>query len=926
MVGVCCAAYMSRLGPLAGRDKPLRVLVDSVAPTGAGPGVVVLGEAGIGKTRLVAEARRVLQERGVTTVSGACLRMSSSMPFLPIVDVLQAIASLIGGDVMASALQACPDMVRSELSLLVPELGEDADVPVHVDDQWRRLRLFDSIRRLLAAVAGQVSLVVIVKDVHWADPSTVQLLDYLLAPGHRTGVPFVITGRLDETDSSWVESVTRAGLVRLELGLLDAVATRDEAGDLLGRPVTDAEAEQVYRRTGGHPFYVEQLVSASRSDDSAEIPAGLRPLLQARIAGAGEDERRLMALLSIAGRALDEAAIGLASGWTADHTEAVVRELRRRRLVAVSAGGCEIRHALLGEAVVEDMSGADRRALHRGAAESLARWDDQAVAAEVAEHWAQAGDASAELEWRVRAAQYSDAVAAPADAAGHWLRVIQLWTHAAGPPEQPSVSLPTVYRRANAALMEGGRQREAADLGEEALRLFDTADVDATERADIYLRVGAWRALVKDPSAIKLIREAVEIGRTLPASREKAWALFRLFRHLDILRNAPDDEQDELLAQALSVGRECRAGGIERAILGAQAYAAAERGRLVEAVTGAEAALQFPRDASDPELTAISAAIATDVLRRCGDYDAVIVAGLVEVAWVERHGYSAAAIGQALRGNVVQALRERGRVDEAIVIAASAENENPFGPIWADRALLRAVTGSPDRAWGVWRAGRKMVQNHSQLALARESTAAGVEIAIWAAHPDEALTDALPLLRAVTGTAEARVCGDLFVLAARACADLASHSRAVDNPGEVATALGAAGDLQELLAQCIDEPFDPSSARASAAADALSWVAELGRLQGPNHPDAWAAAATAWESFGAPHGRRTPCYARARRCSRHPTVDARRGRYCAAPRPLLRNTSCCRPLSASWLRGPGSPSPRARGKVTGQNGLPPRSA
>lgn len=719
----------------------MRVLVDSVVLANAGPGVVVVGEAGIGKTRLVAEARSVLEERGVVTVSGACLRMSASMPFLPIVDVLQGIASLRGGDVVSTALQACPDVVRSELSLLVPELGEQADVPGQFDDQWRRLRLFDSIRRLLVAVADQASLVVIVEDVHWADPSSVQLLDYLLAPGHRTGVPFVITGRLDETDPTWLESVVRAGLVRLEVGLLDAMATRDQASDLLGRLVTDAEAERVYRRTGGHPFYVEQLVSAARSDHSGEIPIGLRSLLQSRIADAGEDERRLMALLSIAGRRLDEAAIGLACGWTADHTAAVVRELVRRRLVAVSASGCEIRHALLGEAVLEDMSRAERRALHRGAAESLSRWDDPTIAAEIAEHWAEAGDANAELGWRVRAAQHSDAVAAPVDAAGHWKRVIQLGTDVAAPAEQMTLSLPTAYRRAHNALMVGGRQREAAELGEEALRLFDTADVDATDRAGIYLMVGQQRAIARDPSATELIRRAVEIGRPLPASWEKAWGLFRLFRHLNIKRSAADDEQDELLAQALSVCRECRAGGMERAILGAQAHALVERGRLVEAVTGAKAALQFPRDATDPGLTAVGAWIATDVMRRCGDYDVVIVQGLAEVSWVERHGYPASFTGQAVRGNVVQALRERGRVDEAMVMAAPSDNEDPFGVIWVERALLSAVTGSPDRAWETWRAGRESVQNHVLFALVRESFAAGVEIAIWAARPREALGD-----------------------------------------------------------------------------------------------------------------------------------------------------------------------------------------
>ena len=105
---VWCAATMFAAGALAGRDEELQLLVDAVAPTSASPGVLVVGEAGIGKTRLVAEARRVLKERHVTTVSGACLRMSASLPFLPIVDLLREIVVLKGGELVSAALRAVP--------------------------------------------------------------------------------------------------------------------------------------------------------------------------------------------------------------------------------------------------------------------------------------------------------------------------------------------------------------------------------------------------------------------------------------------------------------------------------------------------------------------------------------------------------------------------------------------------------------------------------------------------------------------------------------------------------------------------------------------------------------------------------------------------------------------------------------------------
>ena len=209
---------MSAAVPLAGRNEELRLLLDAVEWANDGSGVAIWGEAGIGKTRLVTEASRVLDDRGVATVFGSCLRMSASVPFLPVVDVLQQLLVVGGGQLMANALEQCPTFVRTELSALVPELAVDDSAPLgrNVDDAWHRLRLFDATRRLLVAVGEQSPVVAVIEDLHWADPSTLQLLEYLLAVGHRTGVPLVITSRLEEADAGWlVSAAIRSGMVRL---------------------------------------------------------------------------------------------------------------------------------------------------------------------------------------------------------------------------------------------------------------------------------------------------------------------------------------------------------------------------------------------------------------------------------------------------------------------------------------------------------------------------------------------------------------------------------------------------------------------------------------------------------------------------------------------------------------------------------------
>jgi DNA-binding CsgD family transcriptional regulator len=847
---------MSAAAPLAGRVQELRVLLDAVEGPNSGSGVAMWGEAGIGKTRLVTEASRVLHERGVATVFGACLRMSTTVPFLPVVDVLQQLLVLESGQLMTHALNRCPTFVRGELSALVPELVVNDSAPLvqSEDDAWRRLRLFDATRRLLVAFGEQTPVVVVIEDLHWADPSTLELLDYLLAAGHRTGVPLVITGRLEEADAGWLEStVIHGGMVRLELGLLNLEETREQVAGLLNNTLGDRDAQRIYRRTGGHPFYVEQLVSAVGPSGGGELPAGLRSLLSARVADATNDERRVMALLAIAGRALAQGAIASACDWPVEQAEDVVRGLARRRLVDSASEGCKIRHALLGEVVMSEIASMERRSLHRSVAEFLSTWDDPAVAAEVAEHWGETSDVKAELLWRVRAAQHSDSVGAQTDAAAHWMRVIDLWNRGGGAPEPLNVSLAQAYRRACAALTFAGRRAEAAALGEAALTLFDRPGVEASVRADVCVMIGRQRALNGDPSATDLLRRAVEIGRGLPASRNQARRLLVLARHLYALRHATDDEQDDLLGQTLMVARACRAHGIERNVLSMRAAAALVRGEAAESLHQANAVLTFKPDVADPNMSAGAAANALHILLLCGHYDEVISKGVPELAWVEQHGNPGSWAGQLLRGKIIGALRERGRLAEAVILSAVVGDEDPTETLQTDRALLTAVTGSPERAMALWREARDLVLRLPSTSLIWGLVACGVEIAIWARQPQEALTAALPVLHGAAGTVESRFSGELFVLSARACADLAASGRAVDDAAETATVLHAADELESTLTRCVEDPFNQPAVPVSARANALTWSAELTRLRGASDPGAWGQAAAAWDDLGTPH-------------------------------------------------------------------------
>jgi DNA-binding CsgD family transcriptional regulator len=369
-----------------------------------------------------------------------------------------------------------------------------------------------------------------------------------------------------------------------------------------------------------------------------------------------------------------------------------------------------------------------------------------------------------------------------------------------------------------------------------------------------------------------------------------------LARHLYAVRRATDEEQDELLGEALTVARTCRAPGIERNVLSVRAIAALLRGEAAEAIRQAEAVLGFEPDAADPSTTAGAAANALQVLLGLARYDQVIATGLPEVAWVEQHGYPASWAGQLLRGNVIKALRERGRLDEAVNLSAALDNEVPTGTVRGDRALLTAVTGSPEQAMVLWRDARDVVTHLPVISLTRDLVVCGVEIALWARQPREAIAVALPVLDDAAHTAESRFCGDLLVLSARACADLAAHGRAVDDVAETAKALGAAEELEAVLRRCVEDPFDQSAVPASSGAEALSWSAELTRLHDRSDAEMWGMAATAWEDLGAPHRvayallRQTEAFLFTPRHRRDAAATLRRAAVLASQHSMLQST------------------------------------
>jgi predicted ATPase len=420
---------------LAGRVGELQAVSDLLSGESDRAAMLIIGEAGVGKSRLVAAAAEAVTRAGVVVLSGWCLPLSDGLPFLPVMEILRALGRVDDGRLVKDALAGCAPFVRAEVARLLPDLDESTSESGSgaSDDGWRKQRLFEALRRLLDAVAGRRALAVVIEDVHWADTSTVELLDYLLAPGHALAVPVALTCRSEQpvtpTVTDWLERLPRNPRVhRLGLAPLTESETGEQIGLLLSAPPTRQLVADVYARTEGNAFFTEQLVAARTTEKDHPLPAGLTSLLLSRSEHVTGIAREILAMLAVAARPLDEPTLARLCQRPDEEVREALRDLLARRLLRRpdATGRHQLRHALLGEAISGELLPSERAELHARIADTLADGNDDNLAAEIAEHLAAASRPADELRWRVRAGRHADAVFAYAEAAQQWQRALAL--------------------------------------------------------------------------------------------------------------------------------------------------------------------------------------------------------------------------------------------------------------------------------------------------------------------------------------------------------------------------------------------------------------------------------------------------------------------------------------------------------------------
>ena len=401
--------------PLVGRVEEMRILTEVIDDLRQGNGrtVVVLGEAGIGKSRLLAEWRRYARRANVVWIQAGCSALDESTPFAGLLELLRA----------AAESTAVTGEARSILdALLDNDRGPDEVDQVPEAERFRTLAAVAAFATELASIGP---VVLSLEDLHWSDPSTLDALRRLrdVARTSRVGVIVAMRDVPGHGSARLTGAEAETADIVLRLGPLTDDDERRLLHELSGGALPSESEDAVLTASEGVPLYLREFVRSVQEPDSVvtrqlSVPPTLERLIMARLDRLPADVRDVASALSVAGSIVDlEVAHAVVPGGDLDPA---LRELARQGLMVVGAGTCSFSHGLVQEVAYSTLLRGRRKELHRRVAESLEGMaSDRRSVAALAHHWQLAGAPERALRYRISAADKAEAVSGLVEALGH---------------------------------------------------------------------------------------------------------------------------------------------------------------------------------------------------------------------------------------------------------------------------------------------------------------------------------------------------------------------------------------------------------------------------------------------------------------------------------------------------------------------------
>ena len=595
--------------------------------------VLIGGEAGVGKTRLVTElAARVRAADGLV-LKGSCLELANqALPFGPIVQALRALPRAVDAETLDAVIGPAGDTVGR----LVPEVfnGAERD-PASVSE------LFEQLLGLFERLGERVPTLLVLEDLHWADHSTRDLLVFLARNLADARVLVVGTYRSDDLHRrhplrSVLAELDRAGVVQhLSLGRFNREETAEMMASILDTEPTPALVESTFERSDGNAFYTEELLAArGRGASEFEVPDELRAIVLTRIDALSQSARSVLPLVAVLGSFADHRLVAaLAEMPEAELFDGLRDAIDHQVLVTPPDGlSYQFRHTLVREAVYDDMLPGERVQLHARVAELMAEHPEWcgdgaagALAGELAGHWYAAHDARRALIASLDAARAAEHMCAYPEALSHVERALELW------PLVPDADEASGVKRL-AVLQAAAAQAHHAGDPDRAIKFIASALGEA-ERAGDVVTAGLlhehWARCARDLGA--------------PANE--------LLEHVNLAVNLVPADKPAARARVL-------------ATQGQQLMLA---GYWAEAIKPCEEAIALAQARGDGAIVSHARNTMGISLAALGEQEA----GLAQIRRARAEGFEAQSLGDIVRAYVNESstLFTEARYDEALTIA-----------------------------------------------------------------------------------------------------------------------------------------------------------------------------------------------------------------------------------------------------------------
>jgi serine/threonine protein kinase/tetratricopeptide (TPR) repeat protein len=638
------ASSRSGLTPYVGREPELSTLQSRVAnaETGVGASILVVGEAGAGKSRLLLELQESLRTRtGVCIVRARCRAYGDVVPYGVFVQIMCAALELrppLTSASVAARIRHIDPELEPFLPLFLHLLSVSSDVhavPRHLHGEHLQVALLDALAAFVGVLARGGPLVLIVEDFHWADTGSRAAFVRLTELVDSIPLVLIVTSRVDDrAQSAWS---TPATLVRLER--LDFASSVAIAQAVLGvRQVSDALARRLYDRAGGNPFFLEQMCAAlleqgvvqvrddvarvEGGEDALVLPDTVQGVIRARLDNLDAQALEVVRVASVIGAEFDRALlvevvaprVDLRSAVEALEAAGLIQQTSVTPTIAY-----RFTHALTQDVCYDSLVAHQRKTLHHAIGRALAsthadRMDERSAL--LAHHFGHAEDWPVAIRFGRRAAERAIALSQCGDALTILDQVLEWATHLSGGQTDVIADLLLQQERVCETLGLRARQQRIIDL-----LIARLAQEGSTPRlAEVYLRQGDLSTLLKRfDAADRALATALRIGN----ERRDSTLLRSALRSIGLLRwhEGRHPEALEITRQALVVDRECNddvAVALDLTNLGSIFRA---MGDFEQARVALEEALAMPVLHLEPKKLVYTQHNLANVFREMGDID-----------------------------------------------------------------------------------------------------------------------------------------------------------------------------------------------------------------------------------------------------------------------------------------------------------------